>query len=101
MKPGAILVNTSRGPVVDEAALAEALHAGRIGGAGIDVYEDEPRVNPRLLTAPRAVLLPHLGTSTLETRLAMARKAFGDVLRVLDGLEPLHPINRPAAPRKP
>jgi glyoxylate reductase len=99
MKHGAILVNTSRGPVVDEAALAEALHSGHLGGAGIDVYEDEPRVHPRLLTAPRAVLSAHVGTSTLRTRIAMAQVALGDVVRVLSGQAPLHPVNRPARPR--
>jgi len=100
MKPTALLINTSRGPVVDEAALAKALHSGKLGGVGLDVYEEEPKVNPMLLTAPRAVLVPHIGTSTLQTRLAMAEKAFGDVLRVLEGKEPGHPVNRPKNPRK-
>ncbi len=99
MKPGAILVNTSRGPVVDEAALAEALHSGHLGGAGLDVYEEEPKVHPRLLTAPRTVLVPHIGTSTLRTRLAMAEKALGDLLRVLAGELPRHAVNRPPRPR--
>jgi glyoxylate reductase len=85
MRPGAILVNTARGPIVDEAALAEALERGRIAGAGLDVYEDEPRVHPRLLTHPRTVLLPHLGSATDRTRLAMARRVAENLLAVLAG----------------
>ncbi|HEY3449844.1 MAG TPA: D-glycerate dehydrogenase [Myxococcales bacterium] len=100
MKPGAILVNTARGPIVDEGALAEALHAGKLGAAGLDVYEEEPRVHPRLLSAPRAVLAPHLGTSTVRTRLAQAEKALGDVLLVLAGGPPRNPVNRPPSPRR-
>jgi len=100
MRKGAILVNTARGPVVDEAALAESLHEGHLGAAGIDVYEEEPKVHPRLLSAPRAVLAPHLGTSTLRTRVAMAEMALGDVLRVLEDKAPLHPVNRPTSPRR-
>ena len=67
MKPSAVLVNTSRGPVVDEGALAEALHEETIFAAGLDVYEQEPEVHPRLLTAPRTVLLPHIGSATRAT----------------------------------
>lgn len=85
MKDTAVLVNTARGPVVDEAALAEALHHGTIAGAGLDVYEDEPRVHPRLLTAPGAVLLPHVGSATVATRAAMARTATTAVVAVLAG----------------
>ncbi|MFN7135368.1 MAG: NAD(P)-dependent oxidoreductase, partial [Myxococcales bacterium] len=99
MKRTAVLVNTARGPLVDEEALARALHDGRIGGAGLDVFEDEPRVHPLLLTAPNAVLVPHIGTSTLPTRVAMADRAVADVLRVLDGDAPRFAVNRPAAPR--
>jgi lactate dehydrogenase-like 2-hydroxyacid dehydrogenase len=80
MKPTAVLVNTARGPVVDEAALVEALHEGRIAAAGLDVYEEEPRVHPGLLPLENAVLLPHLGSATRETRTAMG-------MRVAENLE--------------
>jgi glyoxylate reductase len=99
MKSTSVLVNTSRGAVVDEAALADALHDGTIFGAGIDVYEHEPTVHPRLLTAPNAVLLPHIGSATVATRTAMARMAAASVLAVLDGRRPENlvtdPRNRP------
>lgn len=86
--PNGVLVNTSRGPVVDEEALAKALHEKTIFAAGIDVYEDEPRVHPDLLTAPRAVLLPHIGSATRETRTEMARLACEGVCEILAGREP-------------
>jgi len=88
MKPTAVLVNTARGPVVDEAALAEALHAGRLFAAGIDVYEREPEVHPRLLAAPRTVLLPHLGSATVATRVRMAHLACAGAIAVLAGDTP-------------
>jgi len=88
MKPTAVLVNTARGPVVDEVALAEALHSGSLFAAGIDVYEREPEVDPRLLTAPRAVLLPHLGSATVATRTRMAHLACEGALAVLAGDTP-------------
>lgn len=96
MKPTAVLVNTARGPVVDEAALAEALHAGTIFGAGLDVFADEPAVHPRLLTAPGAVLLPHVGSATVATRRAMARAAATAVVDVLAG-RPTDAVVTPAA----
>ncbi|WLT33009.1 D-glycerate dehydrogenase [Geothrix sp. PMB-07] len=70
---GAIIINTARGGIIDENAAIDLLEAGRLGGVGLDVYEGEPRLNPRWLQAPRAVLLPHLGSATVETREAMAR----------------------------
>ena len=95
MGPGAVLVNTSRGPVVDEEALADALHAGTIFGAGLDVYEHEPIVHPRLLDAPHTVLLPHIGSATVTTRQAMARLACAQVRDVLQGRAPAHPVTPP------
>ncbi|WP_019832587.1 2-hydroxyacid dehydrogenase [Sphingomonas sp. PR090111-T3T-6A] len=88
MKPHAILINTARGPVVDEAALAEALTQGRLGAAGLDVYEQEPAVHPALLACERAVLLPHLGSATIETRSAMGMQAASNLEAFFDGREP-------------
>jgi glyoxylate reductase len=88
MKPTAILVNTARGPVVDEAALAAALHGGRLFAAGIDVFEQEPVVHPDLLTAPRAVLLPHVGSASVATRTRMAQLACSGAVAVLAGEVP-------------
>ena len=92
MKRTAHLVNTSRGPVVDEGALVAALESGEIAGAGLDVYEEEPRVHPGLLQREDVVLLPHVGSATLETRSAMADLAVDNVLAVLAGREPLTPV---------
>jgi len=88
MKPGAILVNTARGPIVDEAALARALERGHLFGAGLDVYEDEPEIHPGLRASERTVLLPHLGSATTATREAMARRVAGNVRAVLEGEPP-------------
>ena len=88
MKPEAILVNTSRGPLVDSRALARALRDGEIGGAGLDVYEHEPDVPTELLRAPRCVLLPHIGSATTRSRDGMARLVAENVLAVLEGEEP-------------
>jgi glyoxylate reductase len=88
LRPTAVLVNTARGPVVDEAALADALHDGRLFAAGIDVYEREPEVHPRLLSAPRAVLLPHVGSGTRATRTRMAQLACAGAVAVLNGETP-------------
>ena len=96
MKRGAYLVNTSRGPVVDEAALVRALELGHLAGAGLDVYEDEPRVHPGLLGRDDVVLLPHLGSATQATRANMANIALTEIERVLRGERPLHPVNEPA-----
>lgn len=94
--PQGVLVNTSRGPVVDEADLAAALHAGTIFAAGLDVYEDEPTIHPDLLTAPRAVLLPHIGSASRETRTRMARLACEGVCEILAGREPDNLVRLPA-----
>jgi glyoxylate reductase len=88
MKPTAVLVNTARGTVVDERALADALHAGQLFAAGIDVYEREPVVEPRLLSAPRTVLLPHIGSASQATRTLMATTATTAVATVLAGGAP-------------
>jgi len=88
MKPTAVLVNTARGPIVDEAALATALEDGTIFAAGIDVYEREPEVHPRLLAAPRTVLLPHLGSASEATRRRMARLACEGAVAILAGERP-------------
>jgi glyoxylate reductase len=88
MKPTAVIVNTARGPVLDEDALVDALEAGTIHGAGLDVFTGEPSVNPRLLTAPRITLLPHVGSATVETRTRMARLACQGVVDVLAGGTP-------------
>lgn len=85
MKPGAIVINTARGSVVDEAALADALAACRIAGAGLDVYEREPVVHSALLTLENVVLLPHLGSATLETRTAMGMQAVRNIETFLAG----------------
>lgn len=95
MKPSAYLINSARGPIVDEAALVEALRRGEIAGAGLDVFEDEPAVHPGLLELDNVVLLPHLGSATVETRTAMAELAARNVLRVLAG----EPALTPLAPR--
>jgi glyoxylate reductase len=88
MKPTAVIVNTARGPVIDGDALADALEAGTIYGAGLDVFEGEPIVNPHLLAAPRTTLLPHIGSATIATRTRMARLACQGVCDVLAGLTP-------------
>ncbi|MDH7637560.1 2-hydroxyacid dehydrogenase [Sphingomonas oryzagri] len=87
MKPSAILINTARGPVVDEAALASALRGGRIAAAGLDVYEREPAVHPDLLACENAVLLPHLGSATIETRTAMGMQAADNLEAFFTGRE--------------
>jgi glyoxylate reductase len=90
--PDGVLVNTSRGPLVDSDALASALEEGTLGAAGLDVYEDEPDVPARLLQAPRCVLLPHIGSATVASRDAMARAAAENVIAVLEGREPASPV---------
>ena len=92
MKPEAVVVNTSRGPVVDEAALAEALAEGRIFAAGLDVYEEEPKVHPKLLELENVVLAPHIGSASIETRDKMAVTAGEDLRAVLRGERPKNPV---------
>ena len=92
MKPTAVLVNTSRGPVVDEGALADALADGRIFAAGLDVYEQEPRVHPKLLERENAVLAPHIGSGSQETRDRMAVLAAENIVAVLAGEGPKTPV---------
>ncbi len=94
MKAGAILINTARGDLVREEALAIALENGHLGAAGLDVYADEPAIHPRLLAAPRTVLLPHIGSATGDTRRRMAALALANVRAVLAGQPPLTPVFR-------
>jgi lactate dehydrogenase-like 2-hydroxyacid dehydrogenase len=88
MKPGAYLINTARGDIVDEAALVEALRSGRLAGAGLDVYEREPEVGAGLLALDNVTLLPHLGSATQEARIAMGRRTLDNALAFFDGREP-------------
>jgi glyoxylate reductase len=100
MRHTAILVNTSRGPIIDEAALVEALRGGVIAGAGLDVYEREPEMAEGLAQCSTAVLLPHLGSATWKTRAAMGELAARNILAVLDGGEPVACANPEVKPRR-
>jgi len=88
MKPTAIIVNTARGEVIDENALVRMLKAGELAGAGLDVYEHEPQVNPKLLELERVVLLPHMGSATLEGRIDMGEKVLINIKTFADGHKP-------------
>lgn len=92
MKQGAILINTARGAVVDQVALIEALQEGHLGGAGLDVYDNEPTVPEELLKMDHVVLLPHIGSATVSTRSRMAEMAALNVAAVLQGRPPLNPV---------
>ena len=93
MKPGAMLINTARGAIVDSDALADALEAGRLAGAGLDVFPDEPNVPQRLLRLPQCVLTPHMGANAAETREAMLRACCRQILDVLEGRRPKNIVN--------
>lgn len=94
MKPSAYLVNTARGPLVDEQALVGALSAGRIAGAGLDVFENEPQPHPALLGMPNVVVTPHMGSAVREVRAIMARVAADNIIAILEGREPPNCWNR-------
>ena len=96
MKPTATLTNIARGGVVDDAALAQALSERRIGAAGLDVFEGEPAVHPKLLEVPNVVLTPHIASATLATRMKMAMLAADNLIAALTGGKPLTPLNTPA-----
>lgn len=93
MKRSAFLINTARGPLVDENALVAALEEGLIAGAGLDVFEDEPKIHPGLLELPNVVLLPHVGSAVTSVRTLMCTLAARDCAAVLNGERPQHPVN--------
>ena len=97
MKPTAILVNTARGPIVDEEALVHALREGRIAGAGLDVFEREPQVHPALLAMPNVVLAPHIASASIATRFRMAEMAAENLLAAVSGKVPPNLVNRELA----
>jgi len=100
MKKTAYVINASRGPVVDEAALAQALKEGWIAGAGLDVFEEEPKVHPSLMGLPNVVLAPHIASASSDTRLLMANLAVDNCLAVLEGRIPPTPVNPEALARR-
>lgn len=101
MRRSAVLINTARGPVVDEAALAAALAEGLLAGAGLDVFAAEPRVHPDLLELPNVVLLPHIGSATVQTRTRMCTLAAENAVALLRGERPPNPVNPEVLDRAP
>jgi glyoxylate reductase len=101
MKPTAYLINASRGPVVDEAALAEALEKKQIAGAALDVFENEPQIHPKLAALPNALLAPHIASASVETRTRMAVMAAENTVAVLDGRRPANLVNPEVYAQKP
>ena len=93
MKKTAFLINTARGPIIDEAALVRELRARRIAGAGLDVFEHEPKVDAALRKMPNVVLAPHLGSATVEVREEMANIVVDNILALLDGKTPPNCVN--------
>ncbi|MEN6320613.1 MAG: D-glycerate dehydrogenase [Syntrophaceae bacterium] len=100
MKPTAYLINTSRGPVVDECALVDALKNNVIGGAGLDVYENEPSLTPGLTALDNVVILPHIGSGTVETRISMGAMAMDNLIHGLSGLSPPNLVNPDVLPHR-
>jgi glyoxylate reductase len=100
IKKQAVLINVSRGPVVEEKALTEALEKGDLWGAGLDVYENEPEIEEKLLSLDHVVLLPHIGSASYETRLKMSMMAAKNLVHVLSGKDPINPINLNAVKMK-
>jgi D-3-phosphoglycerate dehydrogenase len=98
MKPTAYLINAARGPIVEEQALVTALKEGYIEGAALDVFEFEPKIGDELKSLKNVVLTPHIGNATIETRAAMAEVAANNIIAVLEGKEPLTPVNRKKQP---
>jgi glyoxylate reductase len=93
MKPGAIVINTARGPIMDEKALVKALQSGTIAGAGLDVFENEPDVEPELMTMENVVILPHIASASLNTRTLMATMASDNIIAHFHGQRPPNIVN--------
>ena len=88
LQPHAVIINTARGEIIDEEALADLIEVGRIAGAGLDVFEQEPEINPKLLELDNVVLLPHMGSATVEARMAMGEKVLINIRTFVDGHRP-------------